>query len=197
MPTIITEEPTTGPDTFILRRLRKDGTTKTTGIFRLREGGHWHPVNRDVGTVHFTWANLTKNPDGHEVTIELLAVPPVEAPSPEGLNLPSIEDRTAEWNALEHKWETLRGRGLALGLIQTELPKLIALAKSAAPVVTLDPELDIESVKHRMDLWNDSEHKWTAPGARGIINGLMKRELPMLIAIAEAVTASAAVKTEA
>lgn len=132
MPTIITEEPGTGPDTFVLRRLRKGGTTKNTSIFRLREDGSWHPTDQDVDPTLFTWARLTENPAGHEVTIELLAVPAVEEAPIEDLNLPDIERRMDLFLNAEHKWASIGGRALAMGLIQTELPKLIALVKSAA-----------------------------------------------------------------
>lgn len=138
MANVITEEPTTGPETFILRRIRKGGTTKNTAIFRLREDGQWHPANRDQNGYTFTWANLNETPAGHEITIELLAVPPV----------------------------------------------------------TPDPELNLEDVKRRMGLWNDAEHKWTTIGGRGLAIGLITRELPMLIKIAEAIMAPRAPKTE-
>jgi len=137
MATIITEEPTTGPDTFISRRIRRGhGVTKALNTFRLRKDGLWHSDHPDSEPV--TWATLTEAPAGHEVTIELLAVPPV----------------------------------------------------------TPDPELNIEDVKHRLGLWNDAEHKWTSIGGRGLAIGLITRELPMLIKIAEAITAPRAPKTE-
>jgi hypothetical protein len=136
MPTVITAEPTTGPETFVLRRLRKGNATIHTGIFRLREDGLWHSVEMEDS---LTWDLLTENPAGHAVTMELLAVPPV----------------------------------------------------------TADPDLNISDVKRRMGLWNDAEHKWTSVGGRGLAVGLIKRELPMLIEIAEAATAPRAKKTEA
>lgn len=130
MATIITEEPTTGPDTFIRRRLRKgSAATKALGIFRLREDGLWHSDRVDGEPL--TWAALTEQPAGHEVTIELLAVPLADEPETEGLNLPDIERRMGLFLGAEHKWASIGGRALAMGLIQTDLPKLIALAKTA------------------------------------------------------------------
>jgi hypothetical protein len=67
----------------------------------------------------------------------------------------------------------------------------------AVPPVTPDPELNIADVKRRMGLWSDTAHKWTSVGGRALAIGLIKRELPMLIKIAEAASAPRAAKTEA
>jgi len=136
MATIITEEPTTGPDTFILRTARQEGHVAGATVLRRTADG-WGPAD---GTFPFslTWEGVTHAATGTEVTIELLAVPPV----------------------------------------------------------TPDPELNIEDVKHRLGLWNNAEHKWASIGGRGLAVGLITRELPMLIKIAEAITAPRAPKTE-
>jgi hypothetical protein len=129
MPTPITAEPTTGPDTFILRTTKRDGNTVHTSVLRRQAEGWGAPIPGSV-QLALTWEELTMASDGHEVTIELIAVPPVN-PDPE-LNIADVKRRMGLWNDTKAKWTSIGGRGLAIGLITRELPMLIKIAEAAA-----------------------------------------------------------------